>query len=113
MAFDSSLMQEGITSHNAIQARNALQFIFPDVPIPAIVIFDFPTINAIADEIKHERGVAPQLEQRPPTVTRRKRALVRGPQNGDVEGVNAVALTDGSNRVYNLLVPACNYTVKG
>merc|ERR1712007_132072 len=48
---DVPLMQAGITSASAVQLRNEISTEVPGVDLPFTLIFDYPSINAIADYI--------------------------------------------------------------
>jgi len=48
---DVPLMQAGITSASAVQLRNEISTEVPGVDLPFTLIFDYPSINAIADFI--------------------------------------------------------------
>eukprot|EP00930_Biecheleria_cincta_P054877 TRINITY_DN41269_c0_g1_i1.p1 TRINITY_DN41269_c0_g1~~TRINITY_DN41269_c0_g1_i1.p1 ORF type:complete len:795 (+),score=212.72 TRINITY_DN41269_c0_g1_i1:60-2387(+) len=62
LELDSPLMEAGLDSLSMVQFRNTLQQQFPGVPMPASLIFDNPSVRAVAanivDELKsaHEAG---------------------------------------------------------
>jgi hypothetical protein len=49
---DVPLMQAGLTSANAIQTRNALSDLFPDVSLPSMLVFDYPTLRKLSTAIQ-------------------------------------------------------------
>lgn len=51
---DSPLMDSGLDSLSMVQFRNTLQQKFPGVPMPASLIFDHPSVRALADYIVEE-----------------------------------------------------------
>jgi hypothetical protein len=50
-SWDVPLMQAGLTSANAVQTRNALSELFPDVSLPSTIIFDYPTLRDLSTAI--------------------------------------------------------------
>lgn len=68
LANDSPLMQSGLTSASAVNFRNTLQTIFPGVSLPAVFVFDFPTIASISQYLV-ESGATPTTSQDPPAGT--------------------------------------------
>jgi len=54
VAADAPLMDSGLDSLSMVQFRNTLQQTFQGVPMPASLVFDHPSVSAIADYIAGE-----------------------------------------------------------
>merc|ERR1712028_173906 len=49
--FDMPLMQAGLTSNTAVLLRDDLASAIPGIHLPPTLIFDYPSVGAIADYI--------------------------------------------------------------
>jgi hypothetical protein len=91
-AVDSPVMQLGLTSASAVQFRNQLSTVLPEVSMPAVFVFDFPTIAEISREIVS--GLGPRGLTLLATGDRASAHV----QSSDVESANSIALARGSTR---------------
>jgi len=55
---DTPLMDSGLDSLSMVQFRNTLQSSFPGVPMPASLLFDHPSVRAVAENIVEELKAA-------------------------------------------------------
>jgi len=51
-------MDSGLDSLSMVQFRNTLQQQFPGIPMPASLIFDYPCVRAVAENIVEELRAA-------------------------------------------------------
>merc|ERR1712032_1307851 len=52
LELDVPLMQAGLTSRTSVEFRNALTDAIPQVTLPFTLMFDHPTVNAIAEFVR-------------------------------------------------------------
>mmetsp|Transcript_37090 Transcript_37090/g.104642 ORF Transcript_37090/g.104642 Transcript_37090/m.104642 type:complete len:624 (+) Transcript_37090:3-1874(+) len=53
---DTPLMQVGVTSKSAVELRNALTEEMPGINMPFTLVFDYPTVNAMAELVMEQNG---------------------------------------------------------
>merc|ERR1712150_29724 len=53
---DTPLMQIGVTSKTAVELRNALTEEMPGINMPFTLVFDYPTVNAMAELVMEQNA---------------------------------------------------------
>ena len=69
------LMDLGMNSQSSMELRRALAVVFPGIPLPVTLAFDYPTLQQIArfmqgDQEVEEAGTAPEVRNASRTMSR-------------------------------------------